>query len=210
MKKHYILTLLLSVTLVAITLSYKSTNVVVEDASIIEIENELLVVNDVAAIVDIKPVINEPNEQMTTVIEGKTINTKDVKSDKQHEVVIASRGISPTSQNRRRVEFYITYYSNINDSLNGGHNDKKGKKLISHDMPVVALPKDVPYGSMVVFDEKVNGSEYYLNVDTGGMIKWLNSEKTKCKADIFIPNVSERYIIKNYENKVVYGWLYYK
>lgn len=109
----------------------------------------------------------------------------------------------------RRVEFHITYYTNANTKLEGGQYDKKGKKLTSHGVPIVALPKDVPYGAKVVLDSSVNGATTFKNVDTGGSIVWLNSSKTKCKMDVFVPDVTSSYIEKHYQNKVVSGWLYY-
>jgi 3D (Asp-Asp-Asp) domain-containing protein len=123
--------------------------------------------------------------------------------------MIASRGGNIDFQNSKRVEFIITYYSNIDSRLEGGQYDKQGKRLTSHDMPIVALPKDIPYGSIVIFDESINGDTCYMNADSGGAIKWLNSDKTKCKVDIFVPNASKKDLLK-YDNKTVCGWLYYK
>lgn len=111
---------------------------------------------------------------------------------------------------KKRVKFHITYYTNKNNRLQGGKYDKKSNLLTSHNYPVLALPKDVPYGTKVEFDEEVSGSKEYINVDTGGAIKWLNSDKTECKVDIFIPNVSERWLMNNADNKIVYGWIVYK
>lgn len=114
-----------------------------------------------------------------------------------------------TTPKKKRVKFHVTYYTNKNNRLQGGQLDKKSKPLISHNYPVLALPKDVPYGVRVVFEEEVNGSREYINVDTGGAIKWLNKEKTECKVDIFIPNVSEKWLMNNADNKIVDGWIVY-
>jgi len=107
----------------------------------------------------------------------------------------------------KRVKFHITYYCNLDNSLQGGLNDKKGIPLTNYNYPVIALPSDVKYGSKATFDESINGSNEYTNVDTGGAIVWLNDEHTECKADVFIANVSESWIMRNTENRIVYGYI---
>ena len=107
---------------------------------------------------------------------------------------------------RRKVIFHITYYTNANNSLEGGHKDKKGKILEDYDYPIMALPSDVPYGSKVVFNEAILGEYEYINVDTGGAIQWIG--ENECKADIFIPNVSNSWLIKNTKNRIVEGYIY--
>lgn len=106
---------------------------------------------------------------------------------------------------RRKVIFHITYYTNASNSLEGGHRDKKGKVLEDYDYPIMALPRDVPYGSKIVFDEAVLGEYEYINVDTGGAIQWVSDNE--CKADIFIPNVSNDWLIKNTKNRIVEGYI---
>lgn len=127
------------------------------------------------------------------------------KAKEQKKKQIQSRGLSGKVKD---VTCYITYYTNINNTLQGGQFDKQGKLLTNHSQPVCALPSSVPYGSYLVLDEEVNGSNTFKNIDTGGAIKFLGGDKVK--VDIFIPNVSEQYIINNYENKVVKGKIYYK
>lgn len=107
---------------------------------------------------------------------------------------------------RRRVVFHITYYTNASNSLEGGHRDKKGKILEDYDYPILALPRDVAYGSKIVFDEAVLGEYEYINVDTGGAIQWIG--ENECKADIFIPNVSNDWLIRNTKNRIVEGYIY--
>jgi 3D (Asp-Asp-Asp) domain-containing protein len=105
----------------------------------------------------------------------------------------------------RRIKFHITYYCDENSRLQGGKRDKKGTNLNNHDYPVLALPKDVKYGAKVTFDESINGSNEYINVDTGNAIVWTGVDE--CKADVFISGVSPRWIERNMKNKIVYGWL---
>ena len=124
---------------------------------------------------------------------------------KQNELI--NRGISDFSYSKE-VLCHVTYYTNSDDSLQGGHIDKEGNYLVSHDEPIIALPRDIPYGSYLIFDEPVLGETIYKNVDTGGAIVWLNDYEMK--VDIFVPNVSLEWIINNFHNKTVKATLYYK
>lgn len=124
---------------------------------------------------------------------------------KQHELI--NRGISDFSYSKE-VLCHVTYYTNNDDRLQGGHTDKKGNYLVSHDEPIIALPRDIPYGSYLVFDEPVLGETIYKNVDTGGAIIWLNDYEMK--VDVFVSNVSLDWIINNLNNKIVSATLYYK
>lgn len=133
----------------------------------------------------------------------KKMKEEKKQSEKRNNII--SRGIEISKE--KEINFEVTYYTNIENKLEGGSNDKRGKALTSHNQPVCALPSDVPYGSYVVFNEPVNGSKIYKVVDTGGAIKWQGPNTTKI--DIFIPNKSIKYIEKNHENKVVKGVLYY-
>lgn len=128
---------------------------------------------------------------------------KEEQLQNQKKKIDNSRG---GSQKTKEVTCYITYYTNLNTRLQGGQYDKKGKRLTSHGGKVVACPSDIPYGSYLSLD----GMGSYKVVDTGGAIKWLDSNKTKMKVDVFIPNVTVDWIIRNTNNKVVKGCIYYK
>lgn len=117
-----------------------------------------------------------------------------------------SRGFTYSSV--KRVKCKITYYCNFNDAMEGGQHDKKGKLLTSHHEPVVALPKNVPYGSYLILDKNVNGNNIYKCVDSGGAIKWL--DENTMKVDVFIPNVTPQWIEQNLENKIIEGYLFIK
>lgn len=101
------------------------------------------------------------------------------------------------------IKVKVTYYTNINDTLQGGLNDRRGVPLVSHGMPIVAMPSDVPYGSYL----NIDGVGTFKVVDTGGAIKWIDDET--CKVDVFIPNVSYDWIINNTENFTATARLYY-
>lgn len=97
----------------------------------------------------------------------------------------------------------VTYYTNIDDALQGGLNDRIGVPLTSHSMPVIAMPSDVPYGSYL----EIQDVGTFKVVDTGGAIKWLDSNT--CKVDIFVPNVSYDWLINNTQNYTATARLYY-
>ena len=124
---------------------------------------------------------------------------------KENELV--NRGINDFSYSKE-VLCHITYYTNINDNLQGGHKDKKGNHLTSHGEPIIALPSDIPYGSYIIFDEPILGETIYKNVDTGGAIVLLNDYEMK--VDVFVPNVSLEWIVNNLHNKTVKATLYCK
>lgn len=104
--------------------------------------------------------------------------------------------------NYKDITVYITYYTNIDDELQGGHNDRKGVPLIAHSENVIAMPSNVPYGSYL----DIEGMGEYKVVDTGGAIVWLDDNT--CKVDVFIPDVSYEWIYTNTENEVRKARLY--
>ena len=109
----------------------------------------------------------------------------------------------------RRIKFVITYYYADNTPLQGGYNDKYGKPLHSHNYPICAAPNDIPYGSVLVLDHPVNGSEEYKIVDTGSAIRWIDG--STCRIDIFVPDAKKiSDITTKYENKIVEGKIYFK
>ena len=111
--------------------------------------------------------------------------------------------IKELNKHRRRILFHITYYTNSYEE--GGVRDKKGKYLVNHDMPVVALPKNISYGCRVEFDNEVLGNTEYINVDSGNAIQWINDDE--CVVDVFVPNASQSYLNKLGRDKC-YGYLY--
>lgn len=134
----------------------------------------------------------------------KQQNEEKLREQKKQEE-ISSRGLSGEV---REVECHITYYTNINNSLQGGYYDKKGILLTNHQEPICALPSNIPYGSYLILDENINGVNKFKNVDTGNAITYLNDNTIK--VDIFIPNVSEEWIINHLKNKIIKGKIYYK
>ena len=86
----------------------------------------------------------------------------------------------------KKIKFVITYYYADNTPLQGGYLDKYGKELLSYNIPICAAPDDIPYGSIMVLDHPVNGTEEYKIVDTGSAIRWIDSNT--CRIDIFVPD----------------------
>jgi 3D (Asp-Asp-Asp) domain-containing protein len=158
--------------------------------------------NDKIKIKTIKDLENEAQQIKLKRDEQKRIELENLKRQQEE---IKHKEQEERMRLGRRIKFHITYYCDEDSSLEGGKHDKKGKDLNNHEYPVLALPKDVSYGAKVVFDESINGSNEYINVDTGGAITWLGSDE--CKADVFIGGVSPSWIERNMQNKVVYGWL---
>lgn len=145
-------------------------------------------------------------KEMNEIKQANNIKMLNEMSVSLHKLQVEQELKRIEDSKRRKVTFHITYYTNADNALEGGQKDKKGKMLESHNYPIMALPSDVAYGSKVVFNEPVLGEYEYLNVDTGGAIRWIN--KNECKADIFIPNVSNDWLIRNTENRTVEGYIY--
>lgn len=109
----------------------------------------------------------------------------------------------------KQVTCYITYYFAEDSKLQGGYIDKRGIELHLHKEPIVALPKDVPYGSYIVFDTDIRGNTTYKNVDTGGAIAWMDSNT--CKVDVFVPEAQDySWLVRNTNNTVTTATIYYK
>lgn len=145
-------------------------------------------------------------KEMNEIKQANNIKMLNEMSVSLHKLQVEQELKRIEDSKRRKVTFHITYYTNADNALEGGQKDKKGRMLESHNYPIMALPSDVAYGSKVVFNEPVLGEYEYLNVDTGGAIRWIN--KNECKADIFIPNVSNDWLIRNTENRTVEGYIY--
>lgn len=108
-----------------------------------------------------------------------------------------------------QVNCKITFYYADDNTLQGGYYDKEGVLLKSHEVPVVALPSDVSYGSWIVFDEPVRNNSWYMNVDTGGAIKWLDDNTIV--VDVFVPEAdSYDELINMVENMYTTATIYYK
>ena len=109
----------------------------------------------------------------------------------------------------KKVKLIITYYYADNTPLQGGYNDKYGKPLHSHKVPICAAPSDINYGSILVLDSPVLDSTEFKIVDTGSAIRWIDSNT--CRIDIFVPWAhSIEDITHNLENVVVEGKIYIK
>lgn len=108
-----------------------------------------------------------------------------------------------------KVNCKVTFYYADSTSLQGGYNDKKGIPLKSHNEPIVALPSDVTYGSYIEFDKSIRGNTLFKNVDTGGAIKWLDSNTIV--VDVFVPEASSyNELISMVENTTTTATIYYK
>lgn len=160
------------------------------------------------------PTIAKANELDTIdkLIEQSNNKTKEKNENNKKQMIMEmgkglkeiwdKQKIEELNKHRRRVKFTITYYTN--SPREGGNKDKKGKLLENHKYPVVALPKDVPYGTRIEFDNEVLGNRVFINVDSGNAIQWTEEG---CVVDVFIANASQKYLNKlgkHYE----YGYIY--
>lgn len=130
-------------------------------------------------------------ENRLNVNKKKIINTTTLKGG--HTV--------SAKKNYTEILVHITYYTNIDNELQGGQYDRRGNLLVEQGN-VIAMPMDVPYGSYLDIDDM----GLYKVVDTGGAIVWLNNYE--CKVDMFIPNVSEEWIYANMTNVTKKARLY--
>lgn len=155
----------------------------------------------------IKNIENTNNEKDKKIksLENNVSNLKN-KNEQLKKARLSRGGDLSSIRQVKSIKVYVTYYTNENNNLEGGQLDKKGKSLTSHNMKVCAMPKDVSYGSIL----NIDGMGNYKVVDSGGAIQWLNEEKTECKVDVFVPNVTGQWLINNKENKIANATLYIK
>ncbi|HCL4447139.1 TPA: hypothetical protein N2D16_002744 [Clostridium botulinum] len=149
--------------------------------------------------------INKEKDNKIKNLEDSISNLKN-KNEQLKKARLSRGGDLSSIRQVRYIKVHITYYTNIDNTLQGGQLDKRGKDLTAHNMKVCAMPKDISYGSIL----NIEGMGSYKVVDSGGAIQWLNENKTECKVDVFIPNVSEQWIINNKENKIANASLYIK
>lgn len=95
-----------------------------------------------------------------------------------------------TKPEPRKIDVRISFYTNEDNELEGGQYDKIGNLLTEHDYPIIAMPSDVPYGSILV----IKGIPFTV-VDTGGAMEWTGQDK--CNIDVFIPNKTSGWLNKN-------------
>lgn len=206
------------------------TNNITKEAIISDLNNTVSELSE-----ELESVPDKINQAIEEAIEAKTPEIieeykkqleLEQQSSTENTAVKVSRGdyigndASITYSSYERVKIEYTYYYADNTILQGGHNDKMGKSLKSHNYPIVALPSYVSYGSELVLDESVpytlnkNYSNRFINVDTGGAItdKGYDSNGVRIlRCDIFVPDAySVSSITSTLSNGTVYGTIYYK
>lgn len=102
-----------------------------------------------------------------------------------------SIALKTSTRKYKDIVVHITYYTNYNDMMQGGQNDRIGVPLKSHGEPIVAMPSDIPYGSYI----DIEGMGNFKVVDTGGAIVWL--DENTCKVDVFVPDVDPSWLVYN-------------
>lgn len=136
----------------------------------------------------------------TRIISEKKVKVEVVKEEIIEEKIIESPN---QTDNYKDIIVDITYYTNYDDEMQGGQNDRTGVPLKSHEANVIAMPADVPYGSYI----NIEGMGEFKVVDTGGAIVWL--DENTCKVDVFVPDVEVDWLIKNTEREKRSARLYF-
>lgn len=142
----------------------------------------------------------EEELRLKNIAEEKARQEK-IRKEKQ-ETLRASRGMSEDDYKPQRVKFIVTYYSDAEGLIGGGPKDRRGNPLRNGH---VALPKNVAYGSKVIFDNYPDN--IYTNVDTGGRIVWINSNT--CHIDVFKKGYSSAELNKLGKH-IEWGYIYHK
>lgn len=102
-----------------------------------------------------------------------------------------------------KLDLMVTYYTDQDNALEGGKYDRRGKILAEHDMPVIAMPKDVPYGSYLYVEDL---HTLFKVVDTGGAMVWTG--ENQCNVDVFIAGKTTEWLNKNTGKHKSAGYLY--
>lgn len=131
---------------------------------------------------------------------SRVISEKEIKVEEVKEKIIESPN---QTDNYKDIVVDITYYTNYDDEMQGGQNDRTGVPLKSHEGNVIAMPSDIPYGSYI----NIEGMGEFKVVDTGGAILWL--DENTCKVDVFVPDVEVDWLICNTEREKRSARLYF-
>lgn len=150
--------------------------------------NILSALSAILLLLNLSPKTIENTEVNITSKNPRIISQKEMKVETVKEKVITSPN---ATDNYKDIVVDITYYTNYDDAMQGGQNDRRGVPLTSHEENVIALPADVPYGSYI----NIDGMGEFKVVDTGGAIVWL--DENTCKVDVFVPNVEVSWLINN-------------
>ena len=138
--------------------------------------------------------INKPTEPLTTVIEGREINRKDIEVEKYITKCF--------KEDEEWIDVVATYYTNSYSDCS--KNDGIGANNIRLSRGHIAAPKEYKFGTKFVFEDKGNYEVYEVQ-DRGGVIRKLNNHTIK--VDIYIPNASAKYInqlgVKHFKAKVI-------
>lgn len=127
---------------------------------------------------DVKQYINEPLIVERVIEHPPTVIEKECELEHY------------TKPEPRKINVRISFYTNGDNALEGGQYDRKGKLLTEYDYPVIAMPSDVPYGSILV----IKGIPFTV-VDTGEAMKWTSDNQ--CNVDVFIPNKTSEWLNEN-------------
>lgn len=150
--------------------------------------NTLSALSALVFLLNLSPNGSESKEVNIKSKPSRVISVKQSKIETIKEKVI----VSPhATKNYKDIVVDITYYTNFDDEMQGGQNDRRGVPLVSHEGRVIAMPADIPYGSFI----NIDGMGEFKVVDTGGAIVWL--DENTCKVDVFVPNVGVDWLINN-------------
>ncbi|GAB6170403.1 hypothetical protein JCM1393_28630 [Clostridium carnis] len=136
----------------------------------------------------------------------QNVSYEDIKSKNPRVITEMSSNVKiikkEQKKNYKDLTVYITYYTNFDDLLQGGQNDRRGVPLKSHGEKIIAMPQDVPYGSYIDIEDMGK----FKVVDTGGAIVWL--DENTCKVDIFVPDVDYQWLCNNTVKEIKQAKLY--
>lgn len=141
-------------------------------------------------------------QEQLKIEKEKELAEKKKEQEKLNKITHLDRGANST-YTRINVTIDGSWYTNADTELEGGKYDKRGKLLTSHNMPICAVPKDIPYGSLLEYDGVM-----YLCCDTGGSIIWKNNGDMK--VDFFYPNVTSSWLENNLKPRKGNAILYIK
>ena len=110
-----------------------------------------------------------------------------IEENEPEEVAIEEEIVVPSY---REINVRVSFYTDEDNALEGGKYDRRGRLLASYHHPIVAMPKDVPYGSWLDID----GTLLQV-VDTGGAMVWTDSNS--CNIDVFIPGKTTEWLNEN-------------
>lgn len=131
---------------------------------------------------EVKP-IEEAQKPLTVNIPAKEINTNSIKETVTFD--------GETYYYKRKINIVATHYTN--SVADCGNTKGVTASGVRASRGMVAVPKNIPFGTEIVLVDEGGNKQKVIAQDTGSAIKWINADTMKI--DVFVPNATKKQIL---------------